>query len=172
VVNEARATKTGALTRGPVVVLVNEFSASAAELLAGALKDNFRANVVGTKSFGKGSVQTIIDLPGGAGLKLTTALYYTPSGRAIQAQGIVPDVQVEPGYVAAKEYPILREKDLEGHIPAQGPEKQTPEKKPEEKPEEDLHLGVSRNVPRNPTGGKDFALSIAYQIASGVLMRR
>lgn len=175
VLQEARATRLGALTQGPVVVLLNEFSASAAELLAGALKDNFRANVVGTKSFGKGSVQTIIDLPEGAGLKLTTALYYTPNGRAIQAQGIEPDVLVEPGYVAAKGYQVVREQDLEGHIPAQSPQEQGPQKKePKEPaaPEQELHLGVARNVPRNPTGGRDFALSIAYQLVSGVLLRK
>ncbi len=170
VLHEARATGSGAFTRGPLVVLVNEFSASAAELLAGALKDNSRANVVGTKSFGKGSVQTIIDLPEGAGLKLTTALYYTPSGRAIQAQGIQPDVQVEPGYVATKDYHVVREKDLEGHIPAQSPDKT--EATPAAEAEQDLHLGVARTVPRNPTGSKDFALSIAYQIVAGVLQRR
>jgi carboxyl-terminal processing protease len=189
VLHEARALRSGALTRGPMVVLLNEFSASAAELLAGALKDNHRAHVVGTKSFGKGSVQTIVDLPEGAGLKLTTALYYTPRGRAIQAQGVEPDVLVEPGYVAGKGYQVVREQDLEGHIPAQDEGKKTGAAKPATPPQAasastgagatesaladpDLHLGVARNVPRNPTGGKDFALSIAYQIVSGVLMQR
>jgi carboxyl-terminal processing protease len=189
VLHEARAGRAGALTRGPMVVLLNEFSASAAELLAGALKDNHRAHVVGTKSFGKGSVQTIIDLPEGAGLKLTTALYYTPRGRAIQAQGVEPDVLVEPGYVAGKGYQVVREQDLEGHIPAQDAGKKPEVAKPPTPPrpggapsgagatesalaDPDLHLGVARNVPRNPTGGKDFALSIGYQIVSGVLLQR
>ena len=81
--------------RRPIVVLVNEYSASAAELVAGALQDNKRATVVGAPTFGKGSVQTIFDLPGGAGLRLTTMRYYTPSGRSIQAQGIQPDIVIE-----------------------------------------------------------------------------
>lgn len=182
ILREARAGRSGALTRGPLVVLLNEFSASAAELLAGALKDNGRGHIVGTRSFGKGSVQTIVDLPDGAGLKLTTALYFTPRGRAIQAQGIEPDVLVEPGYVAAKTYQVVRESDLEGHIPARGeqptPGPTTNPPAPNEgttaqgKPEPELRLGVTREVPANPTGGKDFALSIGYQIVTGVLGRR
>jgi carboxyl-terminal processing protease len=94
IVDDLRADELGALRRGPVVVLVNEYSASAAELVAGALQDNKRAPVVGAPTFGKGSVQTIVDLPGGAGLRLTTLRYYTPSGRPIQAQGVKPDVLV------------------------------------------------------------------------------
>jgi carboxyl-terminal processing protease len=80
----------------PMVVLVNGGSASAAEIVAGALQDNKRAVLVGTKSFGKGSVQTIFNLPGDTGMRLTTALYYTPSGKSIQAHGIVPDVEQKP----------------------------------------------------------------------------
>ncbi len=184
VIREARARSAGALTRGPMVVLLNEFSASAAELLSGALKDNHRAHIVGTQSFGKGSVQTILDLPEGAGLKLTTALYYTPRGRAIQAQGITPDVMVEPGYVAEPKYRVMRERDLEGHIPRQTPEGRlvpdatapreegTREVPPLEETPSDVHLGVIRNVPKDPTGSADFALSIGYQIVTGVLTQR
>ncbi len=80
--------------RFPIVVLVNKGSASASEIVAGALRDNRRAIIIGTPTFGKGSVQTIIPLEDGAGLRLTTARYYTPSGVAIQAQGIIPDVEV------------------------------------------------------------------------------
>jgi carboxyl-terminal processing protease len=90
-----RAPATGDLLRGtPIVVLINSASASAAEIVAGALQDNRRATVMGTRSFGKGSVQTIIPLEGRGALRLTTALYYTPSGRSIQGQGISPDIVV------------------------------------------------------------------------------
>jgi len=90
-----RAPATGDLVRGtPIVVLINSASASAAEIVAGALQDHHRATVMGTRSFGKGSVQTIIPMEGQGALRLTTALYYTPSGRSIQGQGIAPDVVV------------------------------------------------------------------------------
>ena len=118
---ETKASAGGALVSVPVVVLVDEGSASAAELVAGALQDSKRATIVGVPTYGKGSVQTIIELPGGAGLKLTTARYYTPSGRSIQAQGIQPDVLVEASRVVdPKTAPFPKEKDLEHSLPPEG----------------------------------------------------
>jgi carboxyl-terminal processing protease len=92
---ENRASAAGTRPAWPMVVLVNGYSASASEIVAGALHDQHRAVLVGTRTFGKGSVQNIIDMPDGSALKLTTALYYTPNGTSIQARGIEPDVVIE-----------------------------------------------------------------------------
>jgi len=108
----------------PIVVLVNEGTASAAEIVSGALQDNGRAVILGAQTFGKASVQTVIPLEDGAALKLTTAKYYTPRGRSIQAEGITPDIvvkQIRPPEEKAEEKAnaenhVLREKDLKGHI--------------------------------------------------------
>jgi len=100
----------------PMVVLVNRRTASASEVLAGALQDHGRALIVGEKTFGKGSVQSVLNLRNGSGIRLTTARYYTPSGRSIQAEGIHPDVQLAAVEVKKQDKKQTREKDLDGHL--------------------------------------------------------
>ncbi|MCD9459315.1 S41 family peptidase [Marinibactrum halimedae] len=108
----------GDMTNGlPVVVLINDGSASASEIVAGALQDHSRAIIMGTDSFGKGSVQTVIPISEDRAIKLTTALYFTPKGRSIQAQGISPDINIERAEVTAISSKIrVTEADLEGHL--------------------------------------------------------
>ena len=107
----------GDITRGmPVIVLINSGSASASEIVAGALKDHKRAIVMGTRSFGKGSVQSIIPMPGHGAIRLTTARYYTPSGVSIQAKGVSPDIEVELARIEKLDAGRYREEDLQGAL--------------------------------------------------------
>jgi carboxyl-terminal processing protease len=148
------AQKDGSWMDFPLVVLVNGGSASASEIVAGALQDHKRAVVLGTKTFGKGSVQTILPLDDSSALRLTTARYFTPKGRSIQATGIVPDITVEAspqqeGKAEEKKRPSLREENLPGHLqnPLQAP---VPQPEPSDKEREKLL------PPSAPTGDESI----------------
>lgn len=119
---EFAATPGDRLDGSPVVVLVDAGSASASEVLAGALRDNNRARIVGSRTFGKGSVQTVLPLDNGDSVKLTTARYYTPSGKSIQALGISPDVVLHPEKVDDKSVRNFSEASLRGHLRGDGEE--------------------------------------------------
>ncbi len=135
----------------PIIVLINGGSASASEIVAGALQDHKRGIVLGTKSFGKGSVQTIMPLGGRGAIRMTTALYYTPSGNSIQAKGIVPDVEVEQSVVQKVNGPKRRsEADLRGHIEIKG-------KKDADKPDDAADT-------KDETKPEDYQLSYALDL--------
>jgi len=129
------ATPGDSLNGAPLVVLINGGSASASEIVAGAMQDHKRAIIMGTKSFGKGSVQTIQELRNGSAVKLTTARYFTPNGRSIQARGIVPDIKLSTLKIPAddaKERTSFSEKDLDGRL--SNPNGESPESDEKDKP--------------------------------------
>ncbi|MEM7436738.1 MAG: S41 family peptidase [Myxococcota bacterium] len=134
-IREFAARRGGTRPKWPIVILINENTASAAEIVAGALSDQGRAVLVGVRTFGKGSVQNIFELPDGSALKLTVARYFTPSGRSIQAAGITPDVVVERP-IEEGATPPIREEELEGHLSGatQRPTRRAAKAKPSSKP--------------------------------------
>lgn len=136
------AHKEGAWTDFPMVILVNGGSASASEIVAGAMQDHRRAIVLGTKTFGKGSVQTILPLDDHSALRLTTARYFTPKGRSIQATGIVPDIILEnvprQQVKAETRRTVLREENLPGHLSNRPGEEEDKEESEKKKKEDDL----------------------------------
>ena len=155
----------------PMVVLVNSGSASASEIVAGALQDHKRAVIMGTQTFGKGSVQTILPLGNGTAIKLTTARYFTPNGRSIQAKGITPDIVVEEATVTDGEAATrVREADLDRHLanPQGGNETRSPSaspaapatNKPEEKPVDDS--------PPDIVSKNDYQLNQALNLLKGL----
>lgn len=144
----------------PLVVLVNGGSASASEIVAGALQDHKRALIIGTQTFGKGSVQTILPLPNNRAIKLTTARYYTPKGRSIQAQGIIPDISIDVAKLTKVEQPrMYKESDLQGHL-------------------ENENGQTAKKVKNNGSGdiekilAKDYQLNEALNILKGISLLR
>ena len=148
----------GDITNGlPVVVLINSGSASASEIVAGALKDHRRAILMGTRSFGKGSVQTIMPMPGHGAIRLTTARYYTPSGVSIQAKGIAPDIEVALARIEKLNQGPIREEDLRGAL--DGSEKEADENASKD--------GAQAEEPVDPSE-IDFQLARALDLLRGL----
>jgi carboxyl-terminal processing protease len=151
------ATAGDVLNGAPIVALINDGSASASEIVAGALQDHQRAIIMGSKSFGKGSVQTILPLKADAALKLTTARYYTPSGRSIQAKGIEPDIVLENltlAEAAKDELNPLTEADLTGHLLSED--------------EQTTRQEAKQEIPSSPLADEDYQLKEALNLLKGI----
>ncbi len=170
------AKKEGGFVNFPLIILINEYSASASEILAGALQDNKRALIMGQTSFGKGSVQSVVKLGDGSALKLTVARYYTPSGRSIQAEGIKPDVFIDD--VDAENYKksiikrdVRRESDMQNHLLGTKEQEQAKENEAnkttpaEKKPSEDISYWWKGDTSKKkPTSPREKLLSEDFQV--------
>ena len=173
VVERVETTNYGNFEKIPLVTMVDSGTASAAEIVAGALKDRNRSLLLGNRTFGKGTVQSIIDLPGGAGLRLTTLRYYTPAGTGIQASGIEPNQLLISKEERSSE--ILRESDLSGHLPSENLKRPAPpsphaventshESQPCELPKPLMTLAQRiQQLPASPTNSTDEAIALAYR---------
>ena len=170
--------RSGDIANGlPVVVLINGGSASASEIVAGALQDHQRAVLVGTRSFGKGSVQTVIPLPGNGAMRLTTARYYTPSGRSIQGLGIAPDVEVRASRTEQPHFGPERESDLNRALRNQGGTPPNPAA-----PARNDLPAVAKEIPKLPPEGfptfdaakpeTDFQLQQGLTVLRGMVQQR
>lgn len=173
------AHKEGTYNGFPIVVLVNAGSASASEIVSGALQDHGRAIILGSRTFGKASVQTILPLDDGSALRLTTARYYTPNGRSIQAKGIEPDIVVSDGREPADGHGMMREKDIDRHLKGEGEEDSAPKKPatmpPAEKKDEPGMKKPNGKSPKEAPviddpgkeGAKDAQLDRAVELLKG-----
>jgi carboxyl-terminal processing protease len=174
--SEVSAHRTGTRPRWPIVVLVDNYTASAAEIVAGALQDHGRAIVVGSRTWGKGSVQNIIELPDRSALKLTVARYYTPSGRSIQAHGIEPDVEVEQLDEETSRELVRRaverfsEASLERHLEA---DEEAEEAEVEDlTPRSEVRREASDEEESQALFEDDFQARIAHQVLRGLVAQR
>ena len=141
----------------PMVILINSGSASASEIVAGALQDHKRAIIMGVKSFGKGSVQTIIPVQRDSAMRLTTAKYYTPSGNSIQATGIIPDIEVKQANIEEYDQNIdRRESDLKGHLSNPN--------------EENSNDNLDNNVSNSENDSIDYQLFRALDLLEGITL--
>ncbi len=158
----------------PLIVLVNGGSASASEIVAGALQDHKRAVIMGVQTFGKASVQTVLPLGNGTGIKLTTARYYTPGGRSIQAKGIVPDILVDDPSTAGRDNGIfrLREADLDKHLVNETPSDETPSTASKNPPASDNIPDTAKFTPTEFGSKNDYQLNQALNLLKGMEILR